>query len=195
MFSKLSLCISSFSTRFITKTMPECISEDWENIQQEEVTLATTGIQLIELAQEAVRAGLIPQDMLDIFVSFDPQIPISMRKRYLFSQIHDTLKSKEGLFMSMVQMFLKHRPEPGTKVLASNSASQGHLAKLAATVTDEEFEDELTPDYIPDLTELLVRRSYAWRPLGIALRFQSHELDNIEACPGLLSNAPQSYLV
>ena len=130
MFSKLSLHIPSFSTRFTSKTMPECISEDWENIQQEEVTLATTGIQLIELAQEAVRAGLIPQDMLDIFVSFDPQIPISMRQRYLLSQIHDTLKSKEGLFMSMVQVFLKHRPQPGTEVLASNSASQGHLAKL-----------------------------------------------------------------
>ena len=176
-----------FNRLFKSKTAPG---------QPEEITFATTNTQqLIELAQEAVRAGLIPQNILEIIISFDPQIPTSMKQRYLLSQIHDTLRNKESLFICMVQVFLKHRPKhlPKSGAEASAISSERQSAKPTTLTLDEE--ELLTPEHIPDLVELLTSCSHAWRSLGIALRFQSRELDNIKACPGLLANAPYSYLV
>ena len=43
----------------------------------------------------------------------------------------------------------------------------------------------LGPEQISDLTELLVQHAHKWRFIGIALRFQPQDLDNIQACSSL----------
>lgn len=184
------------------KTTTEPFCDDWETIQPEEVRTVTDNAQILALAQESVTAGLIPQDVLDHLISLNHQVPTSMRQRYLLTHIHNSIKDKESLFMKIIQVFLKHQPEflPESEVAGIHAPCDG-ADKLASLSGEEcrngtaDEEELLTSDHIPDLVELLVSHSFEWRSIGVALRFQPQELDNIEASPSLLSNAPKSYLI
>ena len=49
-------------------------------------------------------------------------------------------------------------------------------------------------EQLTDLMEFLVDYAYKWRYIGVALRFKSQDLDNIQACPLLVHDSPKSYL-
>ena len=54
----------------------------------------------IALTQEAVSDGLLSQDVLDHLISLHPQVPSSMKHRYLFSSaVHKVIEEKHGVFL------------------------------------------------------------------------------------------------
>ena len=132
---------------------------------------------VLVLAEEASRAGLIGQDVLNHLMSLHPQVPNSMKYRYFLMHVHQTIKDDQDLFMQMVQVFLKSGSRlPPTKFAPGDSA------------------DVLGPQHIPDIVELLVDFAHKWRCIGTALRFKPQHLDSIQASPTLFADAPATFL-
>lgn len=153
----------------------------------EETVYSACGTELdpVELAQEAVKAGIIDRDVLDQLTSLHPQVPDSMKRRYFLIQILNTVSKDEELLMRMVHVFLKFRSYP---INTSSSA-----AKAAATNSREDF--PLSTRDIPYIAEILVPYASHWRSIGTALRFKPQDLDNILECPYMLSDASKSFLL
>ncbi|SMN02303.1 hypothetical protein SPONN_803 [uncultured Candidatus Thioglobus sp.] len=130
---------------------------------------------IIQLATEAARAGLITQDVLDYLTSLQVSI---LKRRCLLMHLYNTINSDEQLFIRMVKVFV------------------GFESRLMMPPESGTYNDCLlgTGD-IPDLAECLVPYAYRWRSIGTALRFKPQELDNIQACQNLLTNSPGSYLM
>ena len=113
----------------------------------------------LKLARETVRARLIGQDVLDHLISLHPQVPNSMKLRYLMSQLHESISGDKQLFFKMVKVLVAFQSVP---------------ANLASDIP-------LTTDHIADLAELLVPYASEWRSIGTALKFKPQDLNNIEA--------------
>ena len=139
----------------------------------------STGPDTLGLAEEAVRAGLISQDVLDHLTSLHPQVPNSMKHRYLLKHMHDTLNADDELFTRVVQVFLKF---------------QSH--SLPATSPGSKGDDfPLQTEHIPVLTELLINHAYKWKFLGTALRFTPEDLDNIHSSLVAVLDLPKECLL
>ena len=153
-------------------------------MSQEEGDLAVSHkVDVIELAQEAVKADLISQDVLDQLSCFHPQVPDSTKQRYLLGHLKAAIKDNEQLLLRMTQVFLKFR----------HQFEQLDIDKLPIEASSE-GSFELSVDHFSELTELLVDYAYMWRPIGMSLKFRFQDLNNIEATPNLIVNAPQSFL-
>ena len=74
--------------------------------------------------------------------------------------------------------------------MASFSPESDSLAQEAVSDTAT-----FGPQHLSDLTELLIPYAHKWRFIGIALKFQPQDLDNIQASPLLLLDSPKSYLI
>ena len=118
---------------------------------------------ILALAKEAVRAGLINQDVLDHLTSLDPQVPSSIKHRYFLMHVHDTLKHNGDLLMEILRVFLQSTARP-------------------APVTSSDDRDDITfvEGDISLLIELLVSYSHKWRLIGTALGFLPQDLDYIQ---------------
>ena len=137
-----------------------------------------------ELAREAVRAGLIGLHVLEHLTSLNPQVPTSMKHRYLLIQLLNTISQDDELLTRMVQVFLKFRSHP--------LYTPGSVASTSSAISGDDFPHS---GDIPDLAELLVPYASHWRSIGTALRFKPQDLDNIQACQQLVPNSPDSYLL
>ena len=127
-----------------------------ETVSQEEPTPYSAGADTIALAREAVRAGLIKQDVLDHLTSLHPQVPSSMKYRYLLLELHKEVKKDEKLFMKMLHVLFQPRLNTTTNVIFG-------------------------PEHISELVEFLAKYKYKWELIGIALEFQPQDLSNIKA--------------
>lgn len=119
----------------------------------------------LSLAHEAVRAGLIYEDVLDHFNSLHPEVPKSMTLRYLKELCHQFDKLP-GWY---------NRQEYLHDFLPLLEAA---INTPSLSVTED---IQLHPEHASDLIEILVKYAYKWRLVGTALRFQSQDLDNIQA--------------
>ena len=117
----------------------------------------------VALAEEAVQAGLIKHDVLDHLTALHPQVPNSMKHRYLFRHIFEATKGNEHLFMRMVQMLLQFQK------------CQGASTNSSMTKTP------LNSGHISSLTEFLARHAYKWESIGTVLGFKPEDLKNIRA--------------
>ena len=115
------------------------------------------------LAQDAVRAGLISQGVLDHLNSLQPQVPNSIKLRYLLNQLRKRVSGDEQLFFKMFEV----------------------LIAFQSTCANTANDTPLTTDHIADLAELLVPYASEWRSIGTALKFKPQDLNNIEACRSL----------
>ena len=120
-------------------------------------------LDILALAKEAVRAGLINQDVLDHLTSLHPQVPSSIKHRYFLMHVHDTLKDNGDLLMEILRVFLQSTARP-------------------APVTRSDGRDDITfvEGDISVLIELLVSYSHKWHLIGTALRFLPQDLDYIQ---------------
>ena len=142
---------------------------------------ASETLSTLKLAHEAVRAGLISQNVLDVLTSPHPQVS---RHEYLLSQLHKTVFNDEELFMKMVIVFTKfglHQALPTYSATSDDSA------------TPDDY--PLDAKHITYLAEFLAPYASHWRDLGTALKFHAEDLDNILACLHLLPNSPKGYLM
>ena len=114
----------------------------------------------LKLAQQTVRAGLVSQSVLDHLTSLQPQVPNSMKLRYLLNQLHESVRGDKQLFFKMVKVLVAFQSTP---------------ANLASDIP-------LTTYHIANLAEILVPYAYEWRSIGTALKFKPQDLNNIEAC-------------
>lgn len=57
----------------------------------EETTHSPPELDPLVLAKEAVISGLLKQDVLDHLTSFHPQVPNSMKQRYLLTQLYSAV--------------------------------------------------------------------------------------------------------
>lgn len=120
----------------------------------------------LALAREAVKAGLLCQDVLDHLTSLHSQVHNSMKYRYLLMQLYNTINNDEQLFVRMVRVFIEHGWHPTNP----------------ANTTSEAADDfPLGTEHIPDLAEFLVPYAYQWRSIGTAMRFKPQDLNNIQA--------------
>ena len=134
---------------------------------QEDSSPYSAEIDIIELAREAVRAGLIKQDVLDHLTSLQPQVPSSLKHRYFLMQLREEVRSNindELFFARMVQVLVEFQPNQN---LAQN--------------TDNEHNITFGPEHIPELLEFLVEHAYKWEFIGTALKFKPQDLRNIKA--------------
>ena len=129
--------------------------------------------EILSLAREAVRDGIFDQDVFDQLTSLHPQVPNSMKYRYLLSRVRTDLNKR-----------LKHV-----------KSGLGKYSRVIEAPPKCSLANELTLEHISYLTELLVEYAHKWRSLGIALNFQPQALDNIQANPLLLADSPRSYLI
>ncbi len=124
---------------------------------QQEVAV-NTELDTLALAQEAVRDGVMQQNVLDCHTSLPPQVPNSMKHRYLL--------------MHVSKVFI---PPKGSSFLSPPNDSRS-LDNMTAT------EDvHLGPEHIPVLTEFLTSYAHKWRLIGTMLGFQPQDLDYIQA--------------
>ena len=131
-------------------------------------------LDILALAKEAVRAGLINQDVLDHLTSLHPQVPSSIKHRYFLMHVHDTLKDNGDLLMEILRVFLQSTARP-------------------APVTSSDDRDDITfvEGDISLLIELLVSYSHKWRLIGTALGFLPQDLDYIQECNASKPDAPK----
>ena len=137
-----------------------------------------TDVDALELAREAIGAGLINPSVLDHLNSLQPEVPNSMKLRYFIIHLYNAINRDKKLFLRMVQVFLAFRSHP----IPSSSSS------VSAT---NDF--PLGTEHIPDLAELLVDYASRWRSIGTAMRFKPQDLDNIQA--SLLLGSLDSFLL
>ena len=114
----------------------------------------------LALAKEAVKVGLIKQEVLDHLASLHPEVPNSMKHRYLLMQLHNVTRNDKELFAVMIQ-FLVQFQSP------INNAIQ--------------FETPLSSGHISEITEFLASYAYKWQLIGTALNFHPQDLKNITA--------------
>ena len=133
---------------------------------------------ILALAKEAVRAGLINQDVLDHLTSLHPQVPSSMKNRYFLMHVHDTLKNNGDLLMEILRVYLQSTARP-------------------APVTSSDDRDDITfvESDISLLIELLVSYSHKWRLIGTALGFLPQDLDYIQEINSSKVDAPKYNLI
>ena len=65
--------------------------------QNQERTDVGSDPDALEMAQEAVRAGILSQDVLDFLTSLNTQVPNFMKLRYLMRHLHDLLNNDKEL--------------------------------------------------------------------------------------------------
>jgi hypothetical protein len=128
----------------------------------------------VELAREVVSAGLVEREVLDHLNSLHPQVPNSMKLRYLVNLLYQKCKCEQFFFQVV-------------KVLAAIQPISAH----SSTCADISFS---TAD-IAELAELLVPYSYKWRSIGTGLKFTPQDLNNMAACPSLLPDGPKSFML
>lgn len=100
----------------------------------------------VALAQAAVRAGLIGHEVLNHLASLHPQVPNSMKHRYLVAQLYDKVKNDRDYFARVVEVLSQFEPQPK----AAQSASDTPLGA----------------EHVSDLTELLAGYKYKWNLIG-----------------------------
>ena len=133
----------------------------------------------LEMAQEAVRAGILSQDVLDFLTSLNPQVPNFMKLRYLMKHLHDLLRNNEELTLRVFQVFLAF-----------------HSHKLAGDALSTRAQDfPLSIDHFPDLAEFLVPYASRWNSIGIAMRFKPQDLSYIQSCFGSGPEFPKNCLL
>lgn len=113
------------------------------------VSLNTEQVNVLVLAKEALNVGLIHQRVVDNIASLHPQVPNSVKHRYLLMHVHESIKNDEELFMKMVNVFVKH----GSHVPRNDCISAVAEVNPAANTDDTVF--DLGPRHIPDLVEFL----------------------------------------
>ena len=118
---------------------------------------------ILALAKEAVRAGLINQDVLDHLTSLPPQVPSSMKHRYFLMHVHGTLKDNGDLLMEILRVFLQSTARP-------------------APVTSSDDGDDITfaEGDISVLIELMIQYAYKWDLIGTALGFLPQDIRTIQ---------------
>ena len=126
----------------------------------------------LALAQKAVRDELIDQYVLEHLTSLHLQVPSTMKHKYLLACLDAALKK--------LSMYYKELPDKYRKYVIVD-----HTPNTSSTV------GVLDTKQLPDLIEILAVHAYKWREIGVALRFQPEDLDNIQACPLLLQNSPK----
>ena len=135
-----------------------------ETTSQEDSSPHSAEVDTIALAREAVKAGLIKQDVLDHLISLSPQVPSSMKYRYLLMQLRETVGANindEQFFARMVQVLVEFQPDKKN--------------------AEENINMPFGHEHIPELVEFLAKYAYKWELIGTALKFQPHDLSNIEA--------------
>ena len=68
----------------------------------------------LALAKEAASAGLLEQAVVEHLASLHPDVPSAAKQRYLLMHLYKTVNRDEGLFLRMVQVFLKFNTRSGT---------------------------------------------------------------------------------
>ena len=132
--------------------------------RQEDSPPHSAEVDTIALAREAVRAGLIKQDVLNHLTSLHPQVPSSMKYRYLLMQLRETVGANindEQFFARMVQVLVEFQPDKKN--------------------ADKNINMPFGPEHIHELVEFLANYAFKWELIGTALKFQPHDLSNIEA--------------
>ena len=135
-----------------------------ETTSQEDSPFHSAEVDTIALAREAVRAGLIKQDVLDHLTSLKPQVPSSLKYRYLLMQLRETVGANiddEQFFTRMVQVLVEFQPDKKN--------------------ADKNINMPFGPEHIPELVEFLAKYAYKWELIGTALKFQPQDLSNIKA--------------
>ena len=135
-----------------------------ETTSQEDSSPYSAEVDTIALAKEAVRAGLIKQDVLDHLTSLQPQVPSSLKYRYFLMQLREAVEADEQFFARMVQVLAEFQPN-----------------KSLAQYTEKDNNMPFGHEHIPELVEFLANYAYKWELLGTALKFKSYDLSNIEA--------------
>ena len=116
-----------------------------------------SGEDLLSLANNAVRAGLIGDYILDHLTSLHPQVPVSMALRYLKEQCY---------------LFGKVSDRKYIDGLLQDAIGRDGTAGM---------ELQLGLEHASRLIEILVKYASKWRLIGTALRFHYQDLDNIQA--------------
>ena len=133
--------------------------------QNQERTDVGSDPDALQMAQEAVRAGILSQDVLDCLTSLNPQVPNFMKLRYLVKHLHDLLKNDKELTLRVFQVFLAF-----------------HSHKLAGDAFNTRAQDfPLSIEHFSDLAEFLVPYAFQWNSIGIAMRFKPRDLSNIQS--------------
>ena len=147
--------------------------------QNQERTNVDSEPDVLEMAQEAVRIGILSQDVLDCLTSLNPQVPNFMKVRYLTKHLHDLVKNDEELTLRVFQVFLAF-----------------HSHKLAGDAMSTRAQDfPLSIEHFPDLAEFLVPYAFQWNSIGIAMRFKPQDLSYIQSCFGLGPEFPKKCLL
>lgn len=198
------------------------------------------------LAMEAVRDGLVRPSVLDHLTYLHPDVPHSVKVRYLLTAVLATLRKKyEDFELRSLKIvaydlksdaldFVKKAVKAGIidnsvlvhissiyphnlgwssdnkrmcEVLKRNLAAKEHelmqstiphietwLHLQYSTNSSSIADIPLEIGHLSELNELLVDFAYEWRAIGIAIRFQPQNLNNIQACPHLIQDSPKSYL-
>ena len=124
-----------------------------------------SGEDLFSLANNAVRAGLIGDIILEHLTSLHPQVPVSMALRYLKEQCY--------LFGEVSGRDNRQKIDS----LLPDVIDRDDTARDGTAGT----EFLLGLECASRLTEILVKYASKWRLIGIALRFHYQDLDNIQA--------------
>ena len=119
---------------------------------------------VLELAKEALRSGLIKQEVMDHLTSLHPLVPNSMKFKYFVMQLYGEVKDDPQLFARVVQVMVDYKPS------ASCSAEVSEMQHALFGSED-----------ILRIAEFLAKYAYKWRFLGTALKFQPQDLNNIQA--------------
>ena len=131
--------------------------------QEEPTPYCSAEADTIALAKKAVRAGVIKQDVLDHLTSLQPQVPSSMKHRYLLQHLKELIRDNiddDHYFAKIVQVLVEFQPNQNLAVI--NSMPFG-------------------PEHISDLVEFLAEYAFKWELLGTALKFKPQDLNNIKA--------------
>ena len=132
----------------------------------------------LELAKEALRSGLIKQEVMDHLASLHPLVPNSTKFKYFVMQLYGEVKDDPQLFARMVQVMLDYKPS------ASCSAEVSEMQHALFGSED-----------ILRITEFLAKYAYKWRFLGTALKFQPQDLNNIQANNAAASDSVMCALI
>ena len=138
--------------------------------------MTTSELEVLTLAQEAARDGLIDKEVLHQLSSLHPQVPISMKYRYLLACLNTKLEQLQDRVSILYKASCKYN---------INVPSVAHGPE----------DTPLGLDQLSYLVEKLVPYAHIWRQLGISLMFPSQDLINLVANPLLMPGAPQSYLI
>ena len=149
------------------KEFPGAMEEFPIAMEEGDLRACDTELDPFTLAQEAFRAGLIGQNVLDHLTSLQPQVPNSKKLRYLLVHMYSTVNKDKQLFTRMVQVFIK---------------SQSHAATATTTSSPISGNLSISTEHIPSLAELLVPYASEWWFIGTALKFKPQDLRNIKAC-------------